>query len=102
MINVSDPEFETDGTDGVTEGQAGFSVPSGGVRGSCACEQIAGPEGYEAVEAKESRGGSGYGHVCPLALCLDAQMSPGFSEGDLDLPSADEQASVHYSDTDSR
>ena len=43
MINVSDPELETNGADGVTEGQAGFPIPCGGVRGAAAGEQIAGP-----------------------------------------------------------
>ena len=91
LINVSDPELEADGADSVTECQACLSIPGDGVRGSCTGEEIAGPQGYETVEAEENRGGSGYGFVGPLALCLDAQMSPGFGEGDLDLPSADEQ-----------
>lgn len=28
LINVADPELEADGADGVTEGQAGFSIPA--------------------------------------------------------------------------
>ena len=32
VINVADPELEADGADGVTEGQAGFSIPGGGIR----------------------------------------------------------------------
>ena len=43
LVNVAEPDFETDGTDGVSERQAGFSVPSGGVRDAAAGEQIAGP-----------------------------------------------------------
>jgi hypothetical protein len=35
LINVADPDFEADGTDGVTECHAGLSVPRGGVRGCC-------------------------------------------------------------------
>ena len=43
MINVADPELEPDGPDGVTECQAGLSIPRGGVRDAGAGEQIAGP-----------------------------------------------------------
>ena len=43
MINVADPELEPDGTDSVTERQAGFSIPSGGIRDAVGGEQIAGP-----------------------------------------------------------
>lgn len=43
MINVADPELEPDGPDGVTERQAGFSIPRGGIRDAGAGEQIASP-----------------------------------------------------------
>ena len=42
MINVGEPDFEVDGTDGVSERQTGFSIPSGGVRDAAGGEQIAG------------------------------------------------------------
>ena len=43
MINVADPELEADGSDSVTECQAGFSIPGGGIRGAFSGQQIAGP-----------------------------------------------------------
>jgi hypothetical protein len=43
LINVADPELQADGPDGVTECQAGFSIPGGGIRGAASGEQIAGP-----------------------------------------------------------
>ena len=43
LINVADPDLESDGSDGVTERQTGLSVPGGGVRRACAGQQIAGP-----------------------------------------------------------
>ena len=42
MINVGEPDFEVDGTDGVSERQTGFSIPRGGVRDVAGGEQIAG------------------------------------------------------------
>lgn len=42
LINVGEPDFEADGTDGVSERQTGFSIPSGGVRDAAGGEQIAG------------------------------------------------------------
>jgi hypothetical protein len=51
LINVADPDFEADGTDGVSECHAGLSVPRGGVRGAGAGDQIAGSKLYEAVES---------------------------------------------------
>ena len=42
LVNVAEPDFEADGTDGVSERQAGFSVPGGGVRDAAGGEQIAG------------------------------------------------------------
>ena len=42
LINVAEPDFEADGTDCVTERQAGFSIPRGGVRDAAGGEQIAG------------------------------------------------------------
>lgn len=43
LINVADPDLEADGADGVTEGQAGFSIPRSGIRGVFIGQQIAGP-----------------------------------------------------------
>ena len=43
MINVADPELEADGTDGVTECQAAFSIPGGAIRGAFSGQQIASP-----------------------------------------------------------
>jgi hypothetical protein len=80
-----------DGTDGVTERQAGLSIPGSGVRRCFASEQVAGPQQDKAVEAEKCRRGSSNSFVGPLALCLNAQMSAGFGEGDLDLPPADVQ-----------
>jgi hypothetical protein len=43
LVNIAEPDFEADGTDGVSERQAGFSIPGGGVRDAAGGEQIAGP-----------------------------------------------------------
>ena len=81
--------METDGADGVAECQAGFPIPRSRVGCAGTVEKITGPERDETVESEQSRRGSRYGFVGPLALCLDTQVRAGFGKGDLDLPSAD-------------
>jgi hypothetical protein len=43
LINVADPELQVDGSNGVTECHAGFSIPGGGISGAANGEQIAVP-----------------------------------------------------------
>jgi hypothetical protein len=44
LINVADPELKPDGSDSVTERQAGFSIPGGGIGDAGSGKQIAGPK----------------------------------------------------------
>jgi hypothetical protein len=87
-INFADPELKPDGADSVTECQAGFSIPRGGVRLARAVEKITGPQRDQAIEAEKCRCGPTIALFGPLALYLNAQMSARFGERDLDLPSA--------------
>jgi hypothetical protein len=43
LINVAEPDFDANGSDSVSEGQTGLSIPRGGVRCAAGGEQIAGP-----------------------------------------------------------
>ena len=89
--NIADPEGETDGADRVGEGQAGLAIPSCGVWGAGCVQQITGPQGDEAVEAEQRRRCSRDCLVGPLPLGFDAEMRAGLCEGDLDLPTSNEE-----------
>ena len=91
LKNISDPQCEAHGSDGVGEGEVGFAIPGCGIGRAGRTQQIARPQRDKAVEAEQGGRCSRDCLVGPLPLGFDAEMCPGFCEGDLDLPAADEE-----------
>lgn len=84
------PEILTDQGQGIDESRQRLRIPGSRVRGQFALtDPLVGGEGHQGKQTQESRRAAGDGEVAPLALGFDAQVSPGFVEGDFELPAQD-------------
>jgi len=50
------------------------------------------PQRHQRIEGRQGRTSACNGHVQPLALGFDAQVSPGFLKGDPHLPAQEDAA----------
>ena len=91
LANIPDPQGKTHASDGVGEGEAGFAIPCCGIGDAGSAQQIAGPQRYEAVEARQGGRCSRDYLVGPLPLGFHTEMGAGLRKGDFDLPAADEE-----------
>src|SRR2546421_2678592 len=84
------PEMLTNESERIGKGRQGFAIPSRlSNRKRLAIQQVMSKDGHERKESQQGRSGAQNGHIRPLALGLDAQMSTHFMKGDFDRPAQD-------------